>query len=64
MPVVPALLAVAYGASCAFVLPFSSQARILVMAPGGYRPTDFLRLGLIQSALMLVTAVALLTLCG
>ena len=59
--VVAALLAVAFGASCAFLLPFSSQALILVMAPGGYRPRDFFRVGLIQSALMFLTAVSLLT---
>jgi di/tricarboxylate transporter len=60
VPVVAALLAVAYGASCAFILPFSSQALILVMAPGGYRPLDFLRVGLVQSALMFLVAVSLL----
>lgn len=57
-----ALLAVAYGASCAFVLPFSSQAMILVMAPGGYRPRDFVRIGLWQSALMGAVSVTLLAL--
>lgn len=55
-----ALLAVAYGASCAFVLPFSSQPMILVMAPGGYRTRDFLRIGVLQSVLMFLTAVGLL----
>lgn len=55
-----ALLAVAYGASCAFVLPFSSQSMILVMAPGGYRPRDFLVIGLWQSLVMGGAAVALL----
>ncbi len=59
-----ALLAVAFGASCAFVLPFSSQAMILVMAPGGYRTRDFLWLGVMQSAVMFVTAVAFLALAG
>jgi len=62
VPVNAALLAVAFGASCAFILPFSSQALILVMAPGGYRARDFLRLGLVQSTLMFLTAVTLLTL--
>ena len=33
VPAASALLAVAYGASCNFVLPFSSQALILVMTP-------------------------------
>jgi di/tricarboxylate transporter len=59
--VTAALLAVAFGASCNFMLPFSSQALILVMAPGGYRLRDFLRLGLLQSALMFLVAVTLLT---
>ena len=57
-----ALLAVAYGASCAFVLPFSSQTMILVMAPGGYRARDFLRIGFWQSLIMALVAITLLAL--
>ncbi len=56
-----ALLAVAYGCSCAFILPFA-QWNLLVMAPGGYRSTDYLKVGLLLSLLMGATAVACLSL--
>ena len=55
------LLAVAYGCSCAFVLPLS-QWNLMVMAPGGYQARDFFRFGLGLSLTMGVTTVALLTL--
>jgi len=40
------LMAVAIGASCAFLTPIGHQANTLVMGPGGYRFTDYWRLGL------------------
>jgi di/tricarboxylate transporter len=54
-----ALLAVAYGASCAFVLPVH-QCNIQVMGPGGYVPRDFVRTGLALTAVVAVVAIALL----
>lgn len=40
------LMAVAVGASCAFLTPIGHQNNILVMGPGGYRFGDYWRLGL------------------
>ena len=57
-----AFLAVAYGASCAFVLPFSHQCNLMIMAPGGYQTKDFVKVGTGLSIVMAVTAVVLLTL--
>jgi len=57
-----AFLAVAYGASCAFVLPFAHQCNLMVMGPGGYRTRDFARVGIGLSIVMAVTAVAVLAL--
>jgi di/tricarboxylate transporter len=57
-----AFLAVAYGASCAFVLPFAHQCNLMVMAPAGYSTRDFVRVGALLSLLMTVSAVALLAL--
>jgi di/tricarboxylate transporter len=54
-----ALLAVAYGSGCAFVLPMA-QWNLLVMGPGGYRTRDFVRFGSAMSAVVLATAVAVL----
>ena len=57
-----AFLAVAYGASCAFILPFSHQCNLMVMASGGYQTRDFVRVGTGLSIVVAVTAVVLLTL--
>lgn len=42
----PFLMAVAIGGSCAFLTPVGHQSNTLVMAPGGYRFTDYWRMGL------------------
>jgi len=41
----PFLMAVAVGASCAFLTPIGHQSNTLVMGPGGYRFGDYLYLG-------------------
>lgn len=56
-----ALLTVAYGCSCAFILPLS-QWNLMVMGPGNYEARDFLRFGGGMSLVMGVTAVGLLSL--
>jgi di/tricarboxylate transporter len=52
-----AFLAVAYGASCAFVLPFAHQCNLMVMGPGGYETKDFAKVGIGLSVVMAITAV-------
>ncbi len=42
----PFLMAVAVGASCAFLTPIGHQSNALVMGPGGYRFGDYWRMGL------------------
>ena len=51
------LMAVAVGASCAFLTPVGHQSNALVMEPGGYRFGDYWRLGLPLSLLVTVVAV-------
>lgn len=41
----PLMMATALGASIAFLTPFSHKGNLLVVAPGGYKPKDFLRVG-------------------
>lgn len=53
----PFLMAVAIGASCAFLPPIGHQSNTLVMAPGGYRFGDYWRLGLPLSILVVLCAV-------
>jgi di/tricarboxylate transporter len=57
-----AFLAVAYGASCAFVLPFAHQCNLMIMGPGGYHTKDFVKVGIGLSIVMAITAVVLLAL--
>lgn len=53
----PLLMAVAIGASCAFLTPIGHQSNTLVLAPGGYRFGDYWRLGLPLSILVVLVAV-------
>jgi len=48
------LMAVALGASCDFLTPVGHQNNLLVMGPGGYRFSDYWRLGLPLSCLVVV----------
>ena len=40
------LMAVAIGASCAFLTPIGHQNNTLILGPGGYRFGDYWRMGL------------------
>ena len=42
----PFLMAVAIGASCAFLTPIGHQNNALILGPGGFRFGDYWRLGL------------------
>jgi di/tricarboxylate transporter len=53
----PFLMCVAVGASCAFLTPIGHQSNAMVMAPGGYRFSDYWRMGLPVSALVVVVGV-------
>ncbi len=53
----PFLMAVAIGASCAFLTPIGHQSNTLVMVPGGYRFADYWRLGLPMSILVVACGV-------
>ena len=57
-----AFLAVAYGASCAFVLPFAHQCNLMIMGPGGYQTKDFVKVGAGLTIVMAITAVVFLAL--
>jgi di/tricarboxylate transporter len=53
----PFLMAVAIGAACDFVTPIGHQCNTLVMGPGGYRFTDYPRLGLPLTLIVLAVGV-------
>ncbi|GAA4161999.1 hypothetical protein GCM10022286_20420 [Gryllotalpicola daejeonensis] len=55
----PMILAVALGASTAYITPFSTAVNVAVFGPGGYRFGDFWRLGLVISLWTFAVSVAL-----
>lgn len=54
------LMAVAIGASCAFLTPIGHQSNTLVMGPGGYRFSDYWRVGLPLEIVIAIVAVPLI----
>lgn len=50
------LMVVIFGASCSFVMPQGYQTNAIVMGPGGYRFTDYLKFGLPLSLLCWLAA--------
>jgi di/tricarboxylate transporter len=56
------LMAVALGASCAFLTPIGHQSNTLVMGPGGYRFGDYWRLGLPLEILIVLIGVPMIAL--
>ena len=55
------LMAVAIGASCAFLTPIGHQNNTLILGPGGFKFSDYWRLGLPLEILVVVVALPLLT---
>ncbi len=56
----PFLMAVAIGASCAFLTPIGHQSNTLVLAPGGYRFGGYWRVGLPLEVVIVAVAVPVL----
>lgn len=56
----PFLMAVAIGASCAFLTPIGHQNNMLIMGPGGYRFGDYWRMGLPLEILIVAVALPML----
>jgi di/tricarboxylate transporter len=56
----PLLMAVAVGASCAFLTPIGHQNNLLVMGPGKYKFFDYMRMGLPLEIIILLVATPLI----
>jgi di/tricarboxylate transporter len=56
----PFIMAIALAASLSFVTPIGYQTNLMVMGPGGYRPSDYLRLGLPIAITVAIVALALI----
>ena len=55
-------LAVAYGGSLAFMAPLGHPVNVLVMGPGGYKFSDFVRVGTPLTVLLIAVIVTLIAL--
>lgn len=58
----PFLMAVAVGASCAFLTPIGHQNNTLILGPGGFRFSDYWRLGLPLEIVVVAVGVPLILL--
>jgi di/tricarboxylate transporter len=58
----PFLMAVAVGASCAFLTPIGHQNNALIMGPGGYEFGDYWRMGLPLEVLIVLVSVPMIML--
>ncbi len=58
----PFLMAIAIGASCAFLTPIGHQSNTLVMGPGGYKFGDYWKMGLILEIIVVAVAMPLILL--
>lgn len=56
----PLLMAIAVGASCAFLTPIGHQSNTLVMGPGGYKFSDYWRMGLPLEIIILAAGIPLI----
>ncbi len=56
----PFLMAVAIGCATPFLTPIGHQSNTIVMAPGGYRFTDYIRMGFGLEILIVITAVPMI----
>ena len=56
----PLLMGVATGAACDFLTPVGHQCNTLVLGPGGYKFSDYTRLGAPLSVLVIVVGTLLI----
>ena len=56
----PFLMAVAVGASCAFLTPIGHQCNALILGPGGYKFSDYWRMGLPLEILIVIVGTPLI----
>ena len=53
----PFLMSVAVGASCAFLTPIGHQCNALILGPGGYKFTDYWKMGLPLEILIVIISI-------
>jgi di/tricarboxylate transporter len=56
----PFIIAIAFAASLSFATPIGYQTNLMVLGPGGYRPSDYLRVGLPLALIITTSAIILI----
>ena len=56
----PFLMAVAISASCSFLTPVGHQNNTIIMGPGGYHFTDYIRVGLLLEIIVLAVSIPMI----
>ena len=56
----PFVMAIALAASLSFLTPIGYQTNLMVLGPGGYRPRDYMRVGLPVAVVVAVTAITII----
>lgn len=56
-PIEAFLMAVCIGSSCTFLSPIGHQSNLLVMSPGGYRFSDYARMGWLLDVIVVLVSV-------
>lgn len=59
----PFMIAIAVGASASFSTPIGYQTNLMVYGPGGYKFTDFMKIGVPMNIVVGVIAVSIIYLC-
>ncbi len=60
LPLDPCLMAVAVGSASPYLTPIGHQSNTLVMSPGGYRFSDYARVGAPLDVVIVATAVPMI----
>ena len=56
----PYAIAIMFAASASFLTPLGYQTNLMVMGPGGYKVSDYMKVGLPMSLIVGVTSVVLI----
>ena len=59
----PFLMSVAVGASCAFLTPIGHQCNALILGPGGYKFSDYWRMGLPLELIIVILSTPIIIKC-